>query len=73
MSKFLNGLKEKNLLKLESGVMDIIHLCIQKEKVELLLEAYFILAIIYKQFRKMTEAMNLLVNLNNVANYRLDI
>lgn len=72
MSKFLNGLKEKNLLKLVSGVLDIIHLCIKKEKIELLLESYYILGLIYKQFRKETEAMNLLVKLDAVANYRLD-
>ena len=43
MSKFINGINEKNFKKLKSSIMDIIHLCIKKNLLDNLINSLKIL------------------------------
>ena len=72
MIKFISGLQEKNLKKLISGVIDIIHMCIIKNNYETLIESYFMMGYIYSQFGQEVYALNIYVNLNQIMSCKMD-
>jgi len=56
MKKFINGLYEKNELKIIDAVEDVIHLSVLRNNQTNLIEAYQMLAYIYEQFNHPNKA-----------------
>jgi len=63
MSKFINGIKEKNIKKLRSSILDVIHLSVLMDQLEHVVRSCLILGKVYFQFGELDRSFYLFSNL----------